>query len=48
MKFNRLIIVPAIAAVSLSVSAQKGVTVHGSVQSDILFPEEDYKIGTES
>lgn len=23
------------------------VTVHGSVQSDILFPENDYKIGTE-
>lgn len=26
---------------------QKGVTVHGSLQSDILFPENDYAIGTE-
>lgn len=36
------------AACTLGMNAQKGVTVHGSVQSDILFPEEDYKIGTET
>lgn len=30
-----------------SAAAQKGVTVHGSVQADFLFPEEDVAIGTE-
>lgn len=34
-------------AVASSASAQKGVTVHGSVQADFLFPEEDAAIGTE-
>ena len=34
---------PAIHAIDLG----KGVAIHGSVQSDILFPEDDPKIGTE-
>lgn len=48
-------LLPALALVAcMPVSAQKPgdgtenkVTVHGSVQADILFPEDDYKIGTE-
>ncbi|MDH6303393.1 hypothetical protein M2459_000673 [Parabacteroides sp. PF5-5] len=32
----------------LELSAQKDVTVSGSLQSDILFPESDQSIGTES
>ncbi len=32
---------------AISAQAEKPVTVHGSVQSDILFPETDYTIGTE-
>lgn len=30
-----------------TLGAADGVKVHGSVQSDILFPENDYRIGTE-
>ncbi len=37
----------ALAAIAPSALAQQDkVTVHGSIQSDILFPETDYKIGT--
>lgn len=43
---KRLIHLAATALIALSLPAQ-GVKVHGSVQSDILFPEEDYTIGTE-
>lgn len=43
---KRLIYLAATALIALSLPAQ-GVKVHGSVQSDILFPEEDYTIGTE-
>ncbi len=39
------IAVPATAQVAMAQG--NAVTVHGSVQSDILFPENDYKIGTE-
>ncbi len=45
---RKFIVAILIAVGTLGVSAQKGVTVHGSVQSNILFPEEDYKIGTET
>ena len=45
---------PAALLIALHASAQSPndgqpdrVSVHGSVQTDILFPEEDYKIGTE-
>ena len=49
MKFSsQLIIAALIAACPLTAGAQKDVTVHGSVQSDILFPESDATIGTEN
>ena len=38
----------AVASALTGATAQKAVTVHGSVQSDILFPEKDAKIGTET
>ena len=47
MKPITIIAALALAAVPFAASAQKDVTVHGSIQSDILFPEEDYTIGTE-
>lgn len=37
----------ALSAQSPDDGQESKVTVHGSVQSDILFPENDYKIGTE-
>lgn len=47
MKLTCPIVLLACVVAGFSVNAQKGVTVHGSVQSDILFPEDDEKIGTE-
>ncbi len=42
------ILLPALACAQSPDDGQPDkVTVHGSVQSDILFPENDYKIGTE-
>lgn len=35
------------ATAQVAMAQGNAVTVHGSVQSDILFPENDYKIGTE-
>ena len=43
MKFTGTLTLLAIGAVSLSASAQNGVAVHGSVQSDNLFPTKPYK-----
>ncbi len=39
-------ILAAAALVSLSANAENKVAVHGSVQADILFPEDNAKIGT--
>ena len=47
-KLQTLIIPALVALCPVAVTAQKGVTVHGSVQSDILFPEDDATIGTET
>lgn len=47
MKFYTLPLSIALFALPVYVAAQSPVTVHGSIQSDILFPETDYKIGTE-
>lgn len=44
---RRIIVAVAGILCTLSLNAQDGVVVHGSIQSDILFPENDYKIGTE-
>lgn len=41
-------LVAAALFLSLSAFAQKKVVLHGSVQSDILFPETDVTIGTET
>ena len=46
MTLSKTAIAICVAVAPLAAGA-KGVTVHGSVQSDILFPEKDYKIGTE-
>ena len=46
MNLSKTAIAICVAVAPLAAGA-KGVTVHGSVQSDILFPEKDYKIGTE-
>lgn len=54
MNISRRFLMPAALLIALHASAQSPndgqpdrVSVHGSVQTDILFPEEDYKIGTE-
>lgn len=54
MNISRRFLLPAALLIALQASAQSPddgqpdrVSVHGSVQTDILFPEEDYKIGTE-
>lgn len=46
MNLSKTAIAICVAVAPLAAGA-KGVTVHGSAQSDILFPEKDYKIGTE-
>lgn len=38
----------AICGITFASAAQSGVAVHGSVQADVLFPEEDNAIGTGS
>jgi hypothetical protein len=48
MNLSKLTIIPVCAALALSASAQNGVAVHGSVQSDILFPQEDKALNTGS
>lgn len=54
MNISKRFLLPAAILIALQASAQSPddgqpdrVSVHGSVQTDILFPEEDYKIGTE-
>lgn len=44
---KRLATICAAALCAAAASAQSGITQHGSVQADILFPENDYSIGTE-
>lgn len=44
-KLSKLTVAACLASIPFAAGA-KGVTVHGSVQSDILFPEKDDKIGT--
>lgn len=54
MNISRRLLLPAALLIALQATAQSPddgqpdrVSVHGSVQTDILFPEEDFKIGTE-
>ena len=47
MNFHTLPLSLALMALPVCALAENPVTVHGSIQSDILFPETDYKIGTE-
>lgn len=42
------IFITVLATAFSAAHAQNGVTVHGSVQADALFPEKDYAIGTET
>lgn len=44
---KRLLIAAPLVAATFTMSAQK-VAVHGSIQADVLFPEEDKEIGTGS
>jgi hypothetical protein len=46
MKLKNIIIPGLFACAPLASLAQSGVTLHGSVQTNILFPEEDESIGT--
>ena len=46
MKLQILALAALIAAPAMAID-DDGITLHGSVQSDILFPEDDYAIGTE-
>ena len=54
MQLNRKILLLTALGAATTLCAQKPgdgvpdkVTVHGSVQANVLFPEDDYKIGTE-
>lgn len=44
---SRLSVIMLLAASALSASAIEGVRLYGSIQSDMLFPEEDVTIGTD-
>lgn len=44
---KRLLVAAPLVAAAFTMSAQK-VAVHGSIQADVLFPEEDKEIGTGS
>jgi hypothetical protein len=48
MKLKNLFIPGLFLCAPLASLAQNGVTLHGSVQTNILFPEEDERIGTGS
>jgi hypothetical protein len=48
MKLKNLFIPGLFLCAPLASLAQSGVTLHGSVQTNILFPEEDERIGTGS
>lgn len=46
LKLTRMVAIFGMAIMSVGLAAQEGVTLNGSVQSDILLPQEDHAIGT--
>ena len=51
MKRQTLLVIfaaTALAVSAFSIGDDNGVAFHGSIQADVLFPEEDNAIGTES
>ena len=46
LKFTRMAAIFGMATMSVGLAAQEGVTLNGSIQSDILLPQEDEAIGT--
>ena len=46
LKFTRMVAIFGMATMSVGLAAQEGVTLNGSIQSDILLPQEDDAIGT--
>lgn len=46
LKFTRGVAIFGMALMSVSLGAQENVTLNGSIQSDILLPQEDNEIGT--
>ncbi len=46
LKFARCIAISSMALMTVGLSAQENVTLNGSIQSDILLPQEDKAIGT--
>ena len=45
-KFSTLLAATALLAIPMSAQEENGITFKGSVQSDVLIPQEDHKIGT--
>ena len=45
---KRIVAILSMALVIVTLNAQQNFTLSGSVQSDVLFPQDDDKIGTES
>ena len=46
LKITRGVAIFAMALITVPLMAQEEVTLNGSIQSDILLPQEDNKIGT--
>lgn len=46
LKFARCVAISSMALMTVGLSAQENVTLNGSIQSDILLPQEDKAIGT--
>lgn len=46
LKLTRMVAIFGMATMSVGLAAQEGVTLNGSIQSDILLPQEDEAIGT--
>lgn len=46
LKITRAVAIFGMAMVSVSLGAQENVTLNGSIQSDVLLPQEDNAIGT--
>lgn len=46
LKLTRMVAIFGMATMSVGLAAQEGVTLNGSIQSDILLPQEDDAIGT--
>ena len=46
LKFTRGVAILSMAMMTVALNAQESVTLNGSVQSDILLPQEDEAIGT--